>query len=336
MQNRQIVLASRPTGPTAGVENFSMREVAIPALEDGQVLVKTSFFSVDPYMRMRLNDVKSYAAPQAVDDVMGGGSVGIVEDSRFPGIVAGDAVAMGGGWQEYAVLPGKTLRKLDTSILPIEAYIGPAGMTGVTAWHGIYNIIAPKKGETILITAAAGAVGSIAGQLAKQAGARVVGVAGGADKCRHVVDDLKFDACVDYKAGNLDRDMQAACPDGIDGIFENVGGAVLDAASRNLNTFARIALCGLISSGYSGGQAPLANITTLLTQRVMLKGFILSDHADVFPLALPALAAKVASGELVWRRTIAHGIESAPAAFIGMLAGKNLGKQLVSTSLLNS
>ncbi len=336
MQNRQIVLDSRPTGPTAGVENFRLREVPIPALEDGQVLVKTSFFSVDPYMRMRLNDVKSYAAPQAVDEVMGGGSVGIVEQSRFPGIVAGDAVAMGGGWQEYAVLPGKTLRKLDTSILPIEAYIGPAGMTGVTAWHGIYNIIAPKKGETILITAAAGAVGSIAGQLAKQAGARVVGVAGGPDKCRHAVDDLKFDACVDYKAGNLDRDMAAACPDGIDGIFENVGGAVLDAAARHLNTFARIALCGLISSGYSGGRAPMDNITILLTQRVMLKGFILSDHADVFPVALPALAAKVAAGELVWRRTIAHGIESAPAAFIGMLAGKNFGKQLVSTSLLNS
>jgi NADPH-dependent curcumin reductase CurA len=336
MKNRQIVLASRPTGPAAGVENFRMREVPIPALEDGQVLVKTSFFSVDPYMRMRLNDVKSYAAPQAVDDVMGGGSVGIVEDSRFPGIVAGDAVAMGGGWQEYAVLSGKTLRKLDTSILPIDAYLGPAGMTGVTAWHGIYNIIAPKKGETILVTAAAGAVGSIAGQLAKQAGARVVGVAGGPDKCGHVVKDLKFDACVDYKAGNLDRDMRAACPDGIDGIFENVGGVVLDAACRNLNAFARIALCGLISSGYSGGQAPLANITALLTQRVMLKGFILSDHADVFPVALPALAAKVAAGELVWRRTIAHGIENAPAAFIGMLAGKNLGKQLVSTSLLNS
>ena len=336
MQNRQIVLASRPTGPTAGVENFSLREVPVPALEDGQVLVKTSFFSVDPYMRMRLNDVKSYSAPQAVNEVMGGGSVGIVQGSRFPGIAAGDAVAMGGGWQEYAVLPGKTLRKLDTSILPIEAYIGPAGMTGVTAWHGIYNIIAPKKGETILITAAAGAVGSIAGQLAKQAGARVVGVAGGADKCRHVVDDLKFDACVDYKAGNLDRDMQAACPDGIDGIFENVGGVVLDSALRHVNVFARVALCGLISSGYSGGRAPMDNITMLLTQRVMLKGFILSDHADVFPVALPALAAKVAAGELVWRRTIAHGIESAPAAFIGMLAGKNLGKQLVSTSLLNS
>ena len=336
MQNRQIVLASRPTGPTAGVENFRLREVSVPALEDGQVLVKTSFFSVDPYMRMRLNDVKSYAAPQGVDEVMGGGSVGIVAESRFPGIVAGDAVAMGGGWQEYAVLPGKTLRKLDTSILPIEAYIGPAGMTGVTAWHGIHNIIAPKKGDTILITAAAGAVGSIAGQLAKQAGARVVGVAGGPDKCRHVVDDLKFDACVDYKGGNLDRDMQAACPDGIDGIFENVGGVVLDSASRHLNVFARIALCGLISSGYSGGRAPMANITMLLTQRVMLKGFILSDHADVFPVALPALAAQVAAGQLVWRRTIAHGIESAPEAFIGMLAGKNLGKQLVSTSLLNS
>jgi len=336
MQNRQIVLASRPAGPTAGVEHFRLQEVAVPALEDGQVLVKTSFFSVDPYMRMRLNDVKSYSAPQGVDEVMGGGSVGIVQESRFPGIAAGDAVAMGGGWQEYAVLPGKTLRKLDTNLLPIEAYIGPAGMTGVTAWHGIYNIIAPKKGETVLVSAAAGAVGSIAGQLAKQAGARVVGVAGGPDKCRHVVDDLKFDACVDYKSGNLTADLAAACPDGIDGIFENVGGVVMDNAMRHLNTFARIALCGLISSGYSGGRAPLDNITILLTQRVMLKGFILSDHADVFPVALPGLAAKVAAGELVWRKTIAYGMENAPAAFIGMLAGKNLGKQLVSPSLLNS
>ena len=328
MMNRQIVLAARPTG-AAGVDHFRLQEAPIPPVGDGQVLVKTSFFSVDPYMRMRLNDVKSYAAPQALNEVMGGGSIGIVAESKFPGIAAGDAVVMGGGWQEYALVPGKTVRKVDANSLSLEAYIGPAGMTGVTAWHGIYNIIAPKPGETVLVSAAAGAVGSIAGQLAKKAGARVIGVAGGAAKCKHVIDDLGFDACVDYKSGDLRAAIAAAAPNGIDGIFENVGGVVMDTAMRNLNTFARIALCGLISGGYGGGKMPMADITVLLTQRVMLKGFILSDHADVFPVALPSLAAMVAVGELKWQRTITKGIENGAAAFISMLAGGNTGKALV-------
>ena len=328
MMNRQIVLAARPTG-AAGVEHFRLQEVPVPVVGDGEVLVKTSFFSVDPYMRMRLNDVKSYAPPQKLNEVMGGGSAGIVVESRFPGLVAGDAVVMGGGWQEYALLPGKTLRKVDAKALPLEAYLGPAGMTGVTAWHGLFNIIAPKAGETVLVSAAAGAVGSVVGQLAKQAGAHVVGVAGGADKCRHVVNDLGFDACVDYKGGDLTAALQAACPNGIDGIFENVGGVVMDTALRNINTFGRVAICGLISGGYGGGKMPMADITILLTQRVLLKGFILSDHADVFPVALPALATKVANGEIKWRRTITQGIENGAAAFIGMLAGANTGKALV-------
>ena len=331
MMNRQIVLAARPTGP-AGVEHFRLQEAPIPAVGEGQVLVKTRYFSVDPYMRMRMNDVKSYAAPQALGEVMGGGSIGIVQESKFSGIVAGDAVVMGGGWQEYALVPGKTVRKVDPKILSLDAYIGPAGMTGVTAWHGIYNIIAPKAGETVLVSAAGGAVGSIAGQLAKQAGARVVGVAGGAEKCRVVTEEFGFDACVDYKAGNLRAAIAAAAPDGIDGIFENVGGVVMDTAIQHINTFARIAICGLISGGYGGGRMPMADITLLLTQRVMMKGFILSDHADVFPVALPALAAKVASGELKWQRTITKGIENGAAAFISMLAGGNTGKALVEVA----
>jgi len=324
--NRRIVLASRPQGGIS-VANFRLEEVPVEAPGEGEVLVRHRFLSLDPYMRMRMNDVKSYVPPQVLDAVMVGGTVGEVVASRNPRFAPGDVVAGGGGWQEFGLSDGKMLRKVDRS-LPLEAYLGPAGMPGVTAWHGVFNIIEPKAGETILVSAAAGAVGSVVGQLVKALGARAVGVAGGPDKCRHAVEVLGFDACVDYR-GDLVGQLAKATPDGIDGIFENVGGAVMDAGIKQINVFGRIALCGLVSGGYDATPIAIADATPLLTQRVMLKGFILSDHADVFPKALPDLAARVASGAIKWHRTVAQGIAAAPSAFIGMLSGANLGKQLV-------
>jgi NADPH-dependent curcumin reductase CurA len=331
MQNRRIVLASRPA-EVASVDNFRLETVPAPTPAEGEVLVRHRFVSVDPYMRMRMNDVKSYAAPQALDQVMGSGMAGEVVESRHLGFKPGDAVVGPGGWQDFSTIPAKALRKVDASKLPLEAYLGPAGMPGVTAWYGTLKLIAPKPGQTVVVSAAAGAVGSVAGQLAKQAGARVVGVAGGAEKCRHVVEELGFDACVDYKAGNLDADFAAAAPDGVDGIFENVGGAVMDAAMRRLNPFARIALCGLIGSGYKAARQPIADATVLLTCKATLTGFIISDHPEHFPPALADLADRIASGKLVWRRTITEGLENTPAAFIGMLGGANTGKALVKVS----
>jgi len=317
MQNRRIVLASRPK-EVATLDNFRLETVPAAAPAEGEVLVRHRFVSVDPYMRMRMNDVKSYAAPQALDQVMGGGMAGEVVDSRHPDFKPGDAVVGPGGWQDFSAINGKMLRKVDAAKLPLEAYLGPAGMPGVTAWYGTLKLIAPKPGQTVVVSAAAGAVGSVAGQLAKQAGARVVGVAGGAEKCRHVIEELGFDACIDYKAGNLEADFAKAAPDGVDGIFENVGGAVMDAAMRLLNPFARIALCGLIGSGYKAARQPIADATVLLTCKVTLTGFIISDHPEHFPPALADLSDRIAAGKLVWTRTITEGLENTPAAFLGM------------------
>ena len=324
--NHRIVLASRPQGAISAA-NFRLEEVPVPVPGAGEVLVRVRFLSLDPYMRMKMNDVKSYTPPQVLDEVMVGGTVGEVVASNNPRFAPGDAVVGGGGWQEFFISDGKMLRKVDRA-LPLEAYLGPAGMPGVTAWHGIFNIIAPKAGETVLVSAAAGAVGSVAGQLVKSVGARAVGVAGGPEKCRHAVEVLGYDACIDYRA-DLAGQMAKAVPNGIDGIFENVGGAVLDEALRHINVFGRIALCGLVSGGYNAEPMPIRDATVLLTQRVMLRGFILSDQADVFPRAQADLAARVAAGHIKWHRTVAKGIAAAPAAFIGMLGGANLGKQLV-------
>ncbi|HEY0421454.1 MAG TPA: NADP-dependent oxidoreductase [Acetobacteraceae bacterium] len=326
--HRRIVLASRPEG-AAAPENFRLEEVATPSPGEGEVLVRHRFLTVDPYMRMRMNDAKSYAAPQALSETMGGGAAGEVVESRHPDFRPGDTVTGPGGWQECSVLPGRALRKVDATLLPLETYLGPAGMPGVTAWYGTLKLIAPKPGETVLVSAAAGAVGSIAGQLARAAGARVVGVAGGPAKCRHVTEELGFDACVDYKSESFNDALKSACADGIDGIFENVGGAVLDSAMRRLNAFARIALCGLISGGYGARRMPLADVTPLLTSRARIQGFIISDHQDLMAEALSDLATQLADGRLKWHRTVAEGLENTPSAFLGMLAGQNLGKQLI-------
>ena len=333
-KNQQILLASRPEGE-ATTANFKLVDTETPALADGQVLVRHHFMSLDPYMRGRMNDSKSYAAPQPLGQVMQGGTAGEIVESRHPKFAVGDKVVGFGGWQNYSVVdanvPG-SLKKVDTTQVPLSHYLGAVGMPGVTAWYGLVKIIAPKAGETLVVSAASGAVGSAFGALGKARGCRVVGIAGGPDKCAYVKDELGFDDCIDYKlhqdAKSLAAALKAACPDGIDGYFENVGGMVLDAVLQRTNAFARIALCGMIA-GYDGAPLPLANPSTFLINRIKLEGFIVSEHMEVWPEALAELGTLVASGKLRPRESVAKGLSAAPDAFLGLLKGKNFGKQLV-------
>jgi hypothetical protein len=325
--NRQILLVSRPQG-AASADNFKLVETPLAALADGEVRVRNHYLSLDPYMRGRMSDAKSYAAPQPLNEVMVGGTVGEVIESNNAAFKPGDKVVGTFGWQEFGTSNGDGLRKVDDTYVPLSAYLGCVGMPGVTAWYGLNRIIAPKAGETVVVSAASGAVGSVVGQLAKQAGARAVGIAGGAEKCRYVIETLGFDACVDYKAGNLYQDLKAATPDGVDGCFENVGGEGFDATLARMNAHGRIALCGFIA-GYDGQPMPLKHPALLLTQRLLVQGFIVTEHLDVWPAALKELSTLVAQKKLHYRETIAQGLENAPEAFLGMLKGRNFGKQLV-------
>jgi len=332
--NQRIVLASRPTGePTP--QNFRLEPAELAPLKEGEVLVRHHFLSLDPYMRGRMSEGKSYAQPQALDAVMIGGTVGEVLESRHPNYKAGDTVVGMGGWQQYAVVLGGqpgVLRKIDTSRVPISAYLGAVGMPGVTAWVGLNHIIEAKAGETIVVSAASGAVGAVVGQLAKARGCRAVGIAGGSEKCDYVVRELGFDACIDYKPLRTATDIAAAlrdaCPKGIDGYFENVGGAILDAVMLNANAFSRIAMCGMIS-GYNGEPIPMNAPQLILTNRMKVQGFIVSEHMALWPQALAELGERVANRTLKYRETVAQGLQSAPEAFIGLLKGRNFGKQLV-------
>jgi NADPH-dependent curcumin reductase len=325
--NRQILLVSRPENE-ASTENFRLVETRLEPLADGQLRVRNHFLSLDPYMRGRMNDAKSYAAPQPLNEVMIGGTVGEVVESKHPKFSVGDKVVGLFGWQEFGTSDGKGLRKVDATHVPLSAYLGPVGMPGVTGWYGLNRIIEPKAGETVVVSAASGAVGSVVGQLAKAAGCRAVGIAGGEEKCRYVTETLGFDACVDYKAGNLYKDLKAIVPEGVDGYFENVGGEVLDAVLARMNAFGRIALCGMIA-GYDGQSRPLKHPSIMQTQRLKVQGFIVSEHPEVWPEALNELGALVASKKLQYRESVAQGLESAPEAFLGLLKGRNFGKQLV-------
>jgi len=299
------------------------------------VLVRHHYLSLDPYMRGRMNDAKSYAQPQALGQVMGGGTAGEVVESKNPKFAVGDKVVGMGGWQEYSVVdatqPG-ALRKVDTTHVPLSHYLGAVGMPGVTAWYGLVKIIEPKAGQTVVVSAATGAVGSAFGALAKARGCRAVGIAGGPDKCKYAVEELGFDACIDYKqhkdAASLSKALKEACPDGIDGYFENVGGMILDAVLTRMNAFGRIALCGMIA-GYDGQPLPMTYPQLILTNRLKIQGFIVSEHMDVWPEALKELGTLVGTGKLKPRETVAQGIAAAPEAFLGLLKGKNFGKQLV-------
>jgi NADPH-dependent curcumin reductase CurA len=333
-RNQQVLLDNRPQGEAA-ISNFKLVEVDTPALQDGQVLVRNHYLSLDPYMRGRMNDSKSYAQPQALGEPMVGGTVGEVVESRHPKFQAGDQVVGMGGWQTFSVVdagvPGM-LRKVDTTHVPLSYYLGAVGMPGVTAWYGLVKIINPKAGETVVVSAATGAVGSAFAALAKARGCRVVGIAGGPEKCAYATAELGFDACIDYRVHSdlkaMSKALKEACPNGIDGYFENVGGYILDAVLLRANAFARVALCGMIA-GYDGAPLPLQNPALILINRMKFEGFIVSEHMEVWPEALTELGTLVAQGKLRPRESVAQGIENAPQAFLGLLKGKNFGKQLV-------
>lgn len=332
--NQQIHLDNRPTGE-ASLSNFKLVSSSTPALLQDEVLVRHHFLSLDPYMRGRMNDSKSYAAPQALGQVMGGGTAGEVVESRSAKFQAGDKVVGMGGWQQYSVVSAEqagALRKVDVTHVPLSHYLGAVGMPGVTAWYGLVKILEPQAGQTVAVSAATGAVGSAFAALAKARGCRVVGIAGGPEKCGYAIRELGFDACIDYKvhadAESLSEALKHDCPDGVDGHFENVGGMVLNAMLPRLNDFGRVALCGMIA-GYDGKPVPLANPALILRSRLRVQGFIVSEHPDVWPEALKELGTLVGSGKLRPRESIAQGLAAAPEAFLGLLKGRNFGKQLV-------
>ncbi|APV41667.1 NADP-dependent oxidoreductase [Pseudomonas frederiksbergensis] len=332
--NQRIVLASRPAGaPTP--ENFRLERVALPELADGQVLLKTLYLSLDPYMRGRMSDAPSYAAPVEIGEVMTGGAVSRVERSLNPKFHEGDLVVGSTGWQSHSISDGRDIIPLPSGMPSPSMALGVLGMPGMTAYMGLMDIGQPKEGETLVVAAASGAVGSVVGQVAKIKGLRVVGVAGGADKCRYVVDELGFDACIDHKSPNFADELAKACSEGIDIYYENVGGKVFDAVLPLLNPKARIPLCGLIAS-YNAHEAPtgpdrLPQLQrTLLTKRVRIQGFIVfDDYGDRQPEFVSAMAPWVRDGKVKFREDVVDGLEQAPEAFIGLLEGRNFGKLVV-------
>jgi NADPH-dependent curcumin reductase CurA len=334
--NLQIVLAKRPTGKPESV-NFRLEETSMPVPKDGQVLCKTIYLSLDPYMRGRMNAGKSYAPPVEIDEVMGGGTVGQVIESKNTEFRAGDFVFGYGGWQEFWVQQGKELKKVDSQIAPISTATGVLGMPGVTAYTGLLNIGQPKKGETVVVAAASGAVGSVVGQIAHIKGARAVGIAGSDEKCKFVTEELGFDACVNHNSPDFTEALKVACADGIDVYFENVGGKVFETVSQLFNDFARIPVCGIISAYNSTELPPGPNLTPLLMRDILVKrltyrGFIVWDYASQEKEALTELAKWIKEGKLHYREDIVDGLENAPEAFIGLLDGKNFGKLVIRVS----
>lgn len=325
--NLQILLDHRPVDKVSP-GNFRFVETPVSAPGPGQVLVRNKFLSLDPYMRLMLSDAPSYRKPQEVGAVMTGEAVGIVEASNRPGFKPGDAVFGLLGWQRYALSDGSGLRIVEAGAIPLQAHLGPLGSPGIAAWCGLNRIIAPKAGDTVLVSAATGAVGSVVGQLARAAGARAIGIAGGAGKCAYAVEELGYAACVDHKSATFADDLKAAVPNGVDGVFENVGGDVFLQALRRLNNFARVAICGLIAS-YESAPTGLPDMRIFLTKRFKIEGFIVSDHRDLWPAALAELAGHVAAGRLKWRETIRDGLVNAPQALVDLLRGENFGKMLV-------
>jgi NADPH-dependent curcumin reductase len=332
--NRRIVLASRPVGaPTAA--NFRLEEVAIPNVKEGQLLLRTLYLSLDPYMRGRMSDAPSYAAPVAVGAVMEGGTVSRVESSNLSGYQVGDLVLSYSGWQDYAVSDGKGLTKLDKAMKQPSMSLGVLGMPGFTAYMGLLDIGQPKQGETVVVAAASGAVGSVVGQIAKIKGCRSVGIAGGADKCRYVVEELGFDACIDHHGDGLAQRLASACPKGIDVYFESVGGAVFDAVLPLLNPRARIPVCGLIANyndtGPPKGPDRLGVFArTVLSKRLRVQGFIIfNDYAPRFGEFNGQMESWIWENRMKYREDIVDGLEKAPEAFMGLLTGKNFGKLVI-------
>jgi NADPH-dependent curcumin reductase CurA len=336
-RNRRIVLASRPVGAPRS-DNFRLDEAPVPQPADGQLLLRTLYLSLDPYMRGRMSDAPSYAAPVGIGEAMPGGTVAQVEASQHPDYRAGDLVLAYSGWQDYALSDGRGLVKLDPAMPRPSLALGVLGMPGFTAYMGLLDIGRPQPGETVVVAAASGAVGAVVGQIAKLKGCRVVGIAGGSEKCRYVIDELGFDACIDHHGENLPQALAEACPQGIDIYFENVGGAVFDAVLPLLNIHARIPLCGLIAhyndQALPAGPNRLGLLTrTLLVKRIKMQGFIIfDDYGDRYGEFFTAMSAWIKSGQIKFREDLVDGLENAPQAFIGLLEGRNFGKLLVQVA----
>jgi NADPH-dependent curcumin reductase CurA len=330
---RRIVLASRPVGEPKP-SDFRLEEFSVPQPGPGQMLLRTKWLSLDPYMRGRMSDAPSYAKPVGIDEVMEAGTVSEVVESSNPKYQKGDIVLSRAGWQTHMLSDGSGLRKLDPNVAPVSTALGVLGMPGMTAYAGLLEIGKPQAGETVVVSAASGAVGSVVGQIARIKGARAVGIAGGPDKCRYVKEELGFDECIDHRAPDFPDKLKAACPKGIDVYFENVSGAVWDAVFPLLNTFARIPVCGLIAQ-YSATEAPEMKYKTsqifraVLTKRLTIRGFIVTDFAAKHADFQRDVSQWVKEGKIKYREDIAEGLENAPATFIGLLKGKNFGKQLV-------
>ena len=333
VNNRQILLASRPHGePT--LDNFKLVETTLPSPAPGQLLLRSLYLSLDPYMRGRMSGEKSYASPVEVGGVMGGQAVAEVVESNHPDHRVGEIVLAPIGWQEYMLSDGDGIQEIDPSLGPISYALGVLGMPGLTAYTGLMNIGQPKPGETLVVAAASGAVGSVVGQIGKLKGCRVIGIAGGAEKCRYVKEELGFDDCLDHREPNLADRLKAACPDGIDVYFENVGGDVFTAVFPLLNNFARIPVCGLIAH-YNATEAPAGPdrlpqvMHQILVKRLTFRGYIVSDFAAQYPQFLEEVGAWLRDGRIKYKEDVTEGLENAPRELIGLLRGENFGKKIV-------
>jgi NADPH-dependent curcumin reductase CurA len=326
--NKQILLASRPQGAVTP-ENFRIVEAPVGKPGAGEVLVKNEWLSLDPYMRGRMSEAKSYAKSVEIGEVMVGQTVGEVVESGDPAFRPGDKVLTSLGWQLMGVAKAAEVHKVDATRVPASYYLGILGMPGITAWFGLHEIGQPKEGDVLVVSAASGAVGSVVGQLGKIAGCRVVGIAGGKAKCDYVSNDLGFDAVVDYKAGNLEADLRAALPKGADVYFENVGGAILDAMLARMRLFSRIVVCGLIAEYNATELYGYTRLRSILVNRIRMQGMIVFDWKDRYGEAIKGLAGHLAGGRLKYRESVIEGLENAPRGLIGLLRGENFGKQLV-------
>ena len=326
MENRRVVLASRPAGWVTE-DNFRIESAAVPSPGEGEVLVKNLWLSLDPYMRGRISEAKSYVKGVELGEVMVGQTVGEVVQSRNSLFKPGDKVLTQLGWQLFGC--AKDLFKVDGTKTPLSYYLGVLGMPGMTAYFGLKELGQPKAGETLVVSAASGAVGSVVGQLAKIWGCRAVGIAGGPEKCGYVTRELGFDACVDYKAGNLHRDLKEACPKGVDVAFENVGGEILDGVLRQMNLFSRVVVCGLIAEYNATEPYGYKNMRAVLVNRIRMQGMIVFDWKERYGEALQALAGYLAAGRLKTRESVVEGLQNAPRGLISLLKGGNFGKQLV-------
>ncbi len=331
--NRQWLLAARPVG-FPKESDFELREANLPNPEHGEVLIRLEYLSIDPYMRGRMNEGKSYTPGVQIGEVMTGEGVGVVVESRSPAYSAGDHVVTRTGWQEYATAHESAVRKVDPDVAPVSTSLGVLGMPGLTAYHGTLDVIDPRPGDTFVVSAASGAVGGIVGQIAKMAGCRVIGTAGSAEKINYVVDELGFDAGINYKTEDVGARLAELCPAGIDGYFDNVGGETTDAVLDNLATGARIAICGQIAN-YNDVEQAMGprNLRSLLVAQAKMQGFLVFQFVQKHPEALARLSQWVSEGSLKYKEDIVDGIENMPKAFIGMMHGANFGKLLVKAGV---